>query len=143
MRIRFRIGLLALVVAVAGACGLFEDQSPENVNFRLSGPAGATVQAVYSTEFVAGLTEDGVTQVRIFGADTVMQTLPIDTTVSVVENRQLFVEILPADTLDVSVDIEIDGRSVVDTGGFIFPMIPWRYVYQFNQALTNIVEVVI
>jgi hypothetical protein len=142
---------LKLIVALglfvtAGGCQVFEDQSPESVNFRLSGSSGTTVQAVYSTRFTAGVTEDGVTQVRIFSADTVLQTLPIDTTVSIVENQQFFVEILPAaasDTLDVAVKVEIDGREVLENSGFIFPLNPWRYVYQFNQLLTQAVEVIL
>ena len=92
------------------------------------------------------MTEQGVTQVRIFSADTVLQTLPIDTTVSIVENQQFFVEILPtaaSDTLDVSVAVEIDGRRVLNNAGLIFPLNPWRYVYQFNQMLTESVEVII
>lgn len=132
------LGLLA-----APACQVFEDQSPENVNFRLSGTAGETVRAVYSTEFIAGVTDEGVTQVRVFGADTVLQTLPIDTTVSIVENQQFFVEILPPDSVVVSVRVEIDGRQVLEDSGFILPVSPWRYVYQFNQLLTQVVEVVI
>jgi len=140
-----RFGLVLGLMASTGACEVFEDQSPENVNFRLSGSPGAQVQAIYSTRFVAGVTEENVTEVRIFEADTVFQTLPIDTTVSVLENLQFFVEILPAptDTLAVVVKVEIDGREVLENDGFIFPLSPWRYVYQFNQLLTAAVEVII
>ena len=138
------VALVASVVAV-GACSAFEDQSPENVNFRLEGSNGSVVQAVYSTEFIAGVTEEGVTEVRIFFSDTVLQTLPIDTTISIAENQQFFVEILPTatDTLDVSVGIQIDGRNVLGNSGFIFPLDPWRYEYQFNQLLTESVEVIL
>jgi hypothetical protein len=141
-----RTGLLAAALLTAGACNAFPDQNPEAVNFRLSGSAGTVIEAVYSTAFVAGVTEEGVTEVRIFSADTVMQTLPVDTTVSIVENQQFFVQVLPAavsDTLDVSVNVEIDGRRVLNDAGFIFPLNPWRYVYQFNQLLTQSVEVIL
>lgn len=136
--------VLSLVLGT-GACSIFEDQSPEAVNFRLAGPTGEQVQAVYSTEFIAGVTEEGVTQVRVFFADTVQQTLPIDTTVNIVENQQFYVEILPqsSDTIDVNVKVEIDGREVVDVSGLIFSINPWRYVYQFNQLLTDAVEVIL
>jgi hypothetical protein len=145
MKTCIRIAFALAVLAGAGACDVFEDQSPENVNFRLSGSNGSQVQAVYSTRFTAGTTEEGVTEVRIFSADTVLQTLPIDTTISIVENLQFFVEILPAptDTVDVAVRVEIDGREVLDNSGLIFPLRPWRYVYQFNQLLTDVVEVII
>ena len=143
---RFKsVGLLLMLATAAAGCEVFEDQSPENVGFKLSGSNGLPVQAVYSTAFVAGVTEEGVTQVRIFEADTVMQTLPIDTVVSIVENQQFFVEILPmpTDTLNVSVDVDIDGRSVLSNSGLIFPENGWRYVYQFNQLLTDAVEVIL
>ena len=141
---RIRFFLLLAALSGVGACSIFEDQSPENVNFRLSGPTGEVVQAVYSTQFTAGLTEEGVTQVRIFAADTVTQTIPIDTTVNITENQQFYVEILPqSDTIDVAVRVEIDGRQVVSSSGFIFSINPWRYVYQFNQRLTDVVEVVL
>jgi hypothetical protein len=143
---RFKfVGLLLVLGSVAAGCEVFEDQSPENVGFKLSGSTGLQVQAVYSTAFIAGVTEEGVTQVRIFEADTVMQTLPIDTVVSIVENQQFFVEILPmpTDTLNVSVSVDIDGRNVLDNAGFIFPELAWRYVYQFNQLLTDAIEVIL
>ena len=104
------------------------------------------MEAVYSTEFIAGVTEEGVTEVRIFFADTVLQTLPVDTTVNIEANQQFFVQILPSavtDTLDVSVNVEIDGRQVLNSAGFIFPLNPWRYVYQFNQLLTQSVEIIL
>jgi hypothetical protein len=143
-RIRFALLALALVTA-SGACSIFEDQSPENIALRMTGSTGQQVQAVYSTRFIAGLTEEGVTQVQIFDADTVTQTLPIDTVVNISENLQFFVEILPmgTDTLDVAVDVEIDGRGILERTGVIFPATPWRYVYQFNQLLSDVVEVVI
>jgi hypothetical protein len=143
-RIRFALVALGLVTA-AGACSIFEDQSPENISLRMTGSSGQQVQAVYSTRFIAGLTEEGVTEVQIFDSDTVMQTLPIDTIVNIAENMQFFVEILPmgTDTLDVAVDVEIDGRGVLESSGLIFPTVPWRYVYQFNQLLSDVVEVVI
>ena len=145
MKQTIRFSLLLGAALAAGACSIFEDQTPENISFRLTGSTGLQVQAVYSTRFVAGLTEEGVTEVRIFSADTVLQTLPIDTTVHSTENRQVFVELLSTgpDTLPVAVDVDIDGRGVLEREGLIFPATPWRYVYQFNQLLTSVVEVVI
>jgi hypothetical protein len=145
MKLRNSIGTLLLVGAVSAGCQVFEDQSPENLGLRLSGSNGLEVQAVYSTAFIAGVTEEGVTEVRIFSSDTVMQVLPIDTLVNIVENQQFFVEILPmpTDTLNVSVNVDIDGRDVLTNSGLIFPDIPWRYVYQFNQLLTARVEVIL
>ena len=145
MTTSIRFALFLAVTAVFGACSVFEDQSPENISLRMTGSTGLQVQAVYSTRFIAGLNDQGVTQVRIFSADTLLQTLPIDTVVNITENLQFFVEVLPTgvDTLDVAVDIRIDGREVLDRSGLILPDSPWRYVYQFNQLLTNEVEVII
>ena len=147
MKHTIRFSLLLAAALAAGACSIFEDQTPGNISFRLTGSNGLEVQAVYSSSFVAGLTGDGLREGRTFTADAdpVLQTLPIDTTVNITENLQFFVEILPTgtDTLDVSVDVEIDGRGVLEREGLIFPATPWRYVYQFNQLLTSVVEVVI
>ena len=133
---------MALVVGFT-ACSIFEDQSPENLSFRLSGSEGTQVTAIYSTRFVAGVDELGVTTVRVFGSDTVVHTLPIDTVISIVENQQFFVQIEPSDTVDVRARVDIDGRNVLDSDGLIFPTAPWRYVYQFNQLLTEALEVIL
>ncbi len=142
--IRSFVLLSSLTVALA-ACSVFEDQSPENLGFRLEGQPGTTVMAIYSTEFVAAVNEVQVTQVRVFRSDTVMATLPIDTIISIVENQQFFVQIepMPADTVNAVVRVDVDGRTLVDNSGLIFPESPWNYVYQFNQLLTDLVEVVL
>lgn len=132
-----------VLLASASACSLFQDQSPEFLSFRLEGSAGEQVLAIYSTAFVAGVNEVGVTEVRIFSSDSVLATLPIDTTFNIAANQQFFVQVEPVDTVDVDVRIEIDGRNVLDNDGLIFPQSPWRYVYQFNQLLTELVEVIL
>ena len=138
---RIAVGLALL--AGASACSLFQDQAPEFLSFRLEGSPGEQVLAIYSTAFVAGVNEIGVTEVRIFSSDSVLATLPIDTTFNIAANQQFFVQIEPVDTVDVGARIEIDGRSVVDNDGLIFPQSPWRFVYQFNQLLTELVEVIL
>jgi hypothetical protein len=145
MNLRTSIGTLVLVAVAAAGCDVFEDQSPENLGLTLTGSEGMEVQAVYSTAFIAGVNEEGVTQVQIFSSDTVMHVLPIDTVVNIARDKQLFVEVLPmpTDTLNVSVRVDIDGRDVLNNSGYIFPDVPWRYVYQFNQYVTDIVEVVL
>lgn len=132
------------MVAVA-ACSIFEDPTPEAITFRMNGPAGEIVEVVYSQQFIAGVNEIGVTQVSVFGADTVLQTLPIDTTVSIVAEHQLLLLVKPisADTLDVAVTVDVDTRNLVDNSGKIFSASPWRYVYQFNKRLTQVIEIVI
>jgi hypothetical protein len=139
------IGVALAIVATLGACEVFQDQSPETLALRITGSDGAEVVAIYSTAFVAGVNELNVTQVRIFTADTVSHVLPIDTVFSIAANQQFFAQVgtVQSDTVDVSVRIEIDGRNVLDLNGLISPIAPWIYVYQFNQLLTDIVEVIL
>lgn len=138
------VGLIAVLVVGSSACDAFRDQAPDNISFRMSGGDGRTVTAIYSTEFVAGVTEAGVTQVQIFGADTVVHVLPIDTIINISRNLQFFVEIYtaPTDTVNVAVRVDADDRNLYDETGGIFPTRPWQFVYQFNQRLTDVIEVV-
>lgn len=138
---RIAAGLALLVGATA--CSLFQDQSPEFLSFELDGSPGEQVLAIYSTAFIAGVNELGVTEVRIFSSDSVISTLPIDTTFNIAANQQFFVQIEPVDTVDVGARVDIDGRNILNNEGLIFPESPWRYVYQFNQLLTELVEVIL
>ncbi len=135
---------LTLLVAVAG-CEVFQDQTPENISLRVTGSAGTQVMVIYSKQFVAGVDQLGVTQVEVFGSDTVFHVLPIDTIINIALEQRFFVQIetMPTDTISVDVRVDVDGRNVVDRSGGIFPGVPWRYVYQFNQALTSVIEVII
>ena len=64
---------LTLAFLVAG-CGFFEDEVPEDIFFRMTGPSGSQVTVIYSKQFVAGVNEIGETRVEVFGADTVVHT---------------------------------------------------------------------
>lgn len=140
-----------LFAAVLGAaflstgCSLFEDPTPETISIQITGSTGTPVLAIYSQVFVAGVNrETDITEVRLSGADSVMQTLPIDTIINIRTSRQLFlqVETMPTDTANVSVRVDINSRNILNRTGFIFPDVPFRYVYQFNRPLTDVVEVV-
>lgn len=136
--------VLATVFALSG-CSIFEDPTPETISVQMTGSAGMEVLAIYSQLFVAGINQEtSTTQVRLSGADSVMQTLPIDTIINIATSRQLFlqVETMPGDTANVQVRIDIDSRNILSREGLIFPGTPWRYVYQFNRQLTDAVEVV-
>ncbi len=135
---------MAALLASVTACNIIEDLTPENISFRMSGADGQIVTAIYSQEFVAGLDEFNVTQVQVFGSDTVIHVLPIDTIISIAVERRFFVQVTaaPTDTVVVAVRVDVDGRNVVDASGGIFPSVPWRYVYQFNALFTNVIEVV-
>lgn len=144
---RFKIffGLLLLGSTALAACEVFEDQTPEFVNFVMDGPAGESVQIIYSSAFVAGVDEVGTTRVEVFESDTVMHTLPIDTVIDIRIPRRIFImgEVAPTDTLFVDVIIDVDGRSLFDGSGDLFPDLPWRFLYQFNTRFTDDIEVII
>lgn len=130
---------------VLGACSLVEDPTPENILFRMNGEAGTQVQIVVSTEFVAGVDEFQVTQVQLFSADTVMAVLPVDTVVSVAVDRRFFVEVIPVapDTMQVHVEVDVDTRQLLDRTGLVWQEVPFRFVYLFNQQLTQNINVLI
>lgn len=109
----------------------------------MRGEAGQRVRAIYSTQFVAGLSEFGVTRVQVVRADTVVHQLPFQRTVDISIDRRWFVqaESLDGDTLSVNVIVNVDDRGLVDEAGGIFPGEPWHFVYSFNQLLTRDLDV--
>lgn len=136
---------LALLATGLSACSIFEDRTPEFINVRMDGPAGELVTVVYSKQFVAGVDEVGITRVQVFGADTVVHSLPVDTVIDVRLERRLFLQAAPPvlDSVDVSVEIDVDGRSLYDRSGKIFLSTPWLFLYQFNARSTDAIEVII
>ena len=137
--------LLCLFTAAfaTGACGLFQDLTPENIAFSMTGEEGARTEVIYATDFVAGVDAEGVTHVQVFNSDTVFHTLPIDTVMSIEQDQRWLVHVSSTngDTLAVTVVVEVDGRTLVSRAGGVFPEVPWRYVYVFNERLTGDVEV--
>ena len=133
------------VAAVSAGCEIFEDQTPETISFTMTGDAGTTVTVLYTSAFIAGVNEDGVTRVEVFDADTVIHTLPIDTIVDVSVDRRLLIRVAPAPTDTISVDVRVlvNDRELVNDDGRIYPEEPWVFLYQFNARFTNDVEVII
>lgn len=140
---RFAGAMAAAAMLVAGACEIFEDGTPSRIFFEMEGEAGLQAKVIYSRDFVAGIDEMGVTHVQVFSSDTVLHTLPFDTTMSIADEQQWFVqaETLAGDTLAVTVTVDVDDRNLVSRSGGIFPDIPFRYVYVYNQVLTDNVDV--
>lgn len=146
MRYRRTRFLLAAVGALAvGACGFFEDLTPETLFFTLSGPAGTQVEVVYSTQFNAGVNEVGVTEVQVFLSDTVVHTLPIDTVFDISVDRRWFVQVTPLAVEQASVQarVDVDDRRLLDESGLILQAEPWRYAYLFNQTVTRTIDIVL
>ncbi|HSG07450.1 MAG TPA: hypothetical protein VLA36_03765 [Longimicrobiales bacterium] len=147
MSIRRRLGivLLALTPFVVLGCGWFEDQRPEYVYFKVDGPAGTQVQAVYSTQFVAAVDERGVTQLNVFATDTVVHSLPVDTSFFVAIDRRWFVELTPlsVEQASLKVRVDVDDRNQIDESGIVSVSAPWRFAYLFNQQITRLIDIVI
>jgi len=140
---KYLLGLALLSVFFGTGCGAFEDPTPTDIFFRLSGEAGTEVEVIFSTQFVAGVDEFGVTGVQVFSSDTVRATLPVDTVVNIAIDRQFFVMVLPPEegVLNVDVIIDVDDRNLISETGGIFAGTPWNFVYMFNRQLTRIIEV--
>ena len=81
----------------------------------------------------------------MFQADTVVQTLPIDTLFNISIDRRWYVQVTPLNTDQVSVEarVDVDDRNVLDEAGLVFAASPWRFAYLFNQAVTRTIDIVI
>ena len=134
---------LALTAVVLGGCSVLDDPTPDNIYFEMRGEAGGQVRAIYSTQFVAGLNEFGVTRVQVVRSDTVVHELPFQRAMDISIDRRWFVqaEALGGDTLAVHVVVNVDDRGLVNESGGIFPGEPWHFVYSFNQLLTRDLDV--
>lgn len=135
--------LLAAFLGLA-ACDAFEDKTPRQARVRITGTAGQEATVIFSSQFVAGVTETGVTQVSVFESDTLTRTLPIDTIVDIEVSRRLFFELAPAGASQavVRVRVDIDDRGIFNEEGDIFSADPFRYIYLFNEPTTRVIEVI-
>lgn len=146
MRNRLLAVLFVAAFPLLGACESFlgDDPTPETIRYRIQGPAGTPVQVIISKEFVSGVTETGITQVEIFGSDTLDTTLPVDGELGVSLERRFFVQVLHADSVNIDgarVIVDADGRNLFDESGTLLADPPFRYVYVFNQRTTRVIEV--
>jgi len=138
----------ASVISAGGTPCLWACHSEGNEGFALTTNSPvSTIQRpeMYSTQFVAGVNDFGVTQVQVFQADTVMQTLPIDTLFNISIDRRWFVEVTPVGTAQVSVEarVDVDDRNQLRETGAILAADPWRFAYLFNQAVTRTIDIVL
>ncbi len=129
--------------AVFGGCEAFRDPTPRNVIFEMRGETGKQVRLIYSKQFIAAITETGVTQVQVVRSDTVVHTLPFDTVIDISVERRWFAQAEPIgmDTLDVTVVVDVDNRNLVNESGGVFPEIPWRFAYAFNHRFSRSLDV--
>lgn len=145
MKIRGPFLVLALALGAAGCDAILgEDRTPETIRYQVLGDAGTEVQLIISSQFVSGITEEGVTQVSVFLADTVNATLPLDESRDISIDRRFYMQALPVDTttvLEARVLVDVDGRPLFDDSGFLPVDPPFRFVYVFNERTTRIIEV--
>ena len=60
-----KLSVLAVAAVLAIGCEVFQDPTPKEISFRMSGSAGDIVTVIYSKQFVAGVNELGVTRVEV------------------------------------------------------------------------------
>jgi hypothetical protein len=130
---------IVLAALLAGGCDLIEDPSPNEARMVVHGEAGKEVRIIVSTQFVAQVNEIGQTRVVIFEADTVVTTLPFERTWVIEEDQRFFAEAarLDADLGNVQVQVFVDERKEFDEGGTLIEGHPYRFLYTFNQAVTQ------
>lgn len=136
-----RAVLLALAMG-SGACGWFDDPSPDEARLVVESDAATPVRVVVSLRFVAGETEVGDTQVEVFQADTFDVTPPFDRTFGIREEQRFFAEVsrLEEDGR-VRVRVYLDGDERFNDTGGLAEEGPFRFVFLFNQIVSRNIEV--
>ena len=138
-----RVALLLFTAGLLTGCNWFDDQVPEEARLVIQGDAGKQVRLITSTEFIAAITEDGLTRVVIVKADTTFVTLPHTATYSLKGNARFFAEAARQDVdVQVRMEVFVDARKQFDEGGPLVVGQPLRFVYTFNQAVTREIEVI-
>jgi hypothetical protein len=94
---------------------------------------------ITSTEFVAAVNDVGVTRVEIFVADTVITTLPYERVYDIERDHRFLVEAswIDTDLEQVNVQVYLDEKKQFDQSGLLMEGQPYRFVYTFNQAVTQ------
>ena len=112
-------GALALLLLLVAGCGLFEDNSPDEVRIRLGEADVAEQLLVVSEDFLAQrvpvYAEDGTTvietqtRVELLEADTLRITVPFEQTFDISDSRRFYALTLGApDGLRMRADVDGD-----------------------------------
>jgi hypothetical protein len=132
--------LLMVAVWLAVGCDLLLDNpEPDTARLEISGDTGKPVRLITSTEFVAAVNDVGQTRVEIFVADTVITTLPYERVYNIERDHRFLVEAswIDTDLEQVSVKVYLDEEKQFDESGLLMEGQPYRFVYTFNQAVTQ------
>lgn len=137
------LGAVLLAALAAGGCGLLDPPVPEEARVEVTGPPGATVRLVTSTKFVHGLTEAGTTRVVVVSADTAIVELPFQSRTRIRSDQRFFVaaESIDAETSGFRMQVFIDTSREYDESGTLGEASLFRFIYTFNQRMTDQVEV--
>jgi hypothetical protein len=143
----FLVAALSLL-AMAG-CGWFDDPTPDEARVIVTGDPDGDVTIIVSQAFNAGVAANGATQVQLFAADTLVRTLPFDTTFVLVggeatgDAKRFFFQATRADEdlANFRAQIFLDSDLEFDRGGPLSTE-PYLFAYVFNQLLSSIVEVI-
>ena len=132
------------ILAIVAGCGWFDDPRPDEALVTIQGTPGAEVRLIVSKEFIAGVGQNGVTRVEIFKSDTLIATVPFQLTTSIRDYRQFFSQVsrLESDVDSVTVQVFLDERRQFDESGPLLENAPYRFVYVFNNRLTDNLDVV-
>jgi len=135
---------LAALLIVCG-CGLLDDPSPNRARLLIDGQAGKSVRLIVSTEFVAAVNDAGQTRVVIIKSDTLQVTLPYSKEYNIEDKQRFFAETARSaeDLSAIHMQVFVDSRKQFDESGALLPGQPYRFVYTFNQLITQDITVVI
>ena len=144
LRSRRSAVLAAGAIAVLSACGMFDDLRPVDAHVSIDGEPGARVEVITSSTFVAGITEAGVTQVNVIVADTVYPALPFDETYRISSDQRFLVILsrFDEDVDSVHMQVFVNDDRKFNEGGALLADLPYRFLYTFNQPITNVIDVV-
>jgi hypothetical protein len=131
---------LAAALVWSGCDFLTEDErGPESASITVDGDAGALVEVMTSTRFVAAAFPDGDTaQVSLIDAETFVKALPYSAEFDISQFQRFFVRVGPAEETarTVRLRVWIDGREVYNVTSEAFDSV-MRFVYQYNRAKGN------
>jgi hypothetical protein len=134
-----RIAWVLLAAACLAGCEWFEDPSPNEARLVIGGDTGKQVRLIISTVFVATVNEQGQTRVVMIESDTVFTSLPYEQRYNIEEDQRFFVEAarVETDPHQIRVQVFIDNRRECDVAGLLVQGDPFRFVYAFNQGVTQ------
>jgi hypothetical protein len=135
--------LVLLVLGLSAGCDWFDDPSPQEARVVIDGDPGTTIVVIASSKFVAGVNDIGVTRVEIIESDTIVTSPPLDRTFSIRGDYRFFVQAarLDADVNSLRMQVFVDDDREFDESGPLLADGPFRFVFQFNQFLTDVIDV--